>query len=117
MAYEFGSWSPPTPPVGNGEVNVIDPRVVQDHGIGQLPCPPNPDPPDGWEYWRGPVTKFGVDWCVGMLHAPALYPMGSFVQVYEQGQLYGARVEWHNIQGSTGKRGCFRGVNLMRLVT
>ena len=29
------------------------------------------------------------------------------------GVLVGARVEWHDTQGATGAKGCFRGVNLM----
>jgi hypothetical protein len=40
--------------------------------------------------------------------------MGSFVQTWLDGELVAARVEWHDFQGATGKRGCFRGVNLMQ---
>jgi hypothetical protein len=42
--------------------------------------------------------------------------MGSFVQKRIGDKLVAARVEWHTVQGATGKRGCFRGVNLMKLV-
>jgi hypothetical protein len=38
--------------------------------------------------------------------------MGSFVQALVDGQLVGARVEWHNYQGKTGRHGCFRGTSL-----
>lgn len=49
-----------------------------------------------------------------MLHDSAQYPIGSFVQEGLDGELVAARVEWHDFQGATGKRGCFRGVNLMQ---
>ena len=110
------SWQAPAPPTtsDDGEVCAADPRVIQNHAVGQLPCPSNPSPPSGWAYWKGSVSKFGVDLCVRMQKNTAQYPMGSFVQTIDNGHLIGARVEWHPVLGSNGKRGCFRGVNLMR---
>lgn len=93
----------------------IDPRVETNHSVGQLPVPKNPPPPVGWEYWRTQrippaASKLAVD----MLHDAGEYPMGAFARIYTAGQVIGARVEWHDLQGATGKKGCFRGVNLMR---
>jgi len=51
-----------------------------------------------------------------MLHDPGMYPMGTFVRISVGGEIIGARVEWHDFQGATGKRGCFRGVNLLKKV-
>jgi hypothetical protein len=117
-AVVFEPWDPPTPPNSSESplVNVVDPRVIQDHQVGVLPCPANPPPPVGWAYWIGPVLHEGGELAVKMLHDPKTFPMGSFVQMFVRGSLVGARVEWHNVQGATGKTGCFRGVNLMHAV-
>jgi len=121
---KFEDWTPPEPPGSPDDdiINVVDPRVITAHSVGQLPVPPNPPPPVGWIYWKGSIPSAGVKLAVTMLHDPITYPMGSFVQKYivtKPGTycyVIAARVEWHNIQGATGKTGCFRGVNLMRSV-
>jgi hypothetical protein len=41
-------------------------------------------------------------------------PLGSFVQTVRGGVRVAARVEWHTLQGKTGKHGCFRGTNLFQ---
>lgn len=110
-------WEPPEAPAAKGDtVCAIDPRVDTTHSIGVLPCPSNPPPPDGWEYWRGPIPAGGGSFAEKLLHDSHTYPMGSFVQTRLGNQLVAARVEWHDLQGATGKRGCFRGVNLMKPV-
>jgi hypothetical protein len=113
---QFDDWVPSDPPNSSddGVINEIDPRVNATHSIGQLPVPINPPPPIGWIYWKGAVPPQAGTFAVKILHDSITYPMGSFVQFFAEGELIGARVEWHNIQGATGKRGCFRGVNLMR---
>ena len=107
-------WTPTKTPSGGELVPEIDPRVDQSHSEGVLPCPPNPPPPVGWEYWRGSMRQSQVDLAVQMLKDRVRYPMGSFLQSVQDEQWFGARVEWHDVQGATGKSGCFRGVNLMR---
>jgi hypothetical protein len=107
-------WQPQPPPEDVTPLKEIDPRVDTTHQVGDLPCPSNPPPPVGWVYWTGPVPPAPGKLAVEMLHDPAQYPMGCFVQALLDGQLVGARVEWHDLQGATGKKGCFRGVNLMK---
>jgi hypothetical protein len=123
MTTKFTDWSPTKledydAPLA--ESSEVDPRVEQQHSIGQLPCPPNPPPPVGWKYWKGDVPASATTFCVGILHDPVHYPMGSFIQAMVHGlgpgEVIGARVEWHDTQGGTGAKGCFRGVNLMRRV-
>lgn len=114
----FESWSPEAPESDLDEAAVIcevDPRVNTTHQVGVLPVPANPPPPEGWRYWgnRKPIPPEASKLCVTMLHALSLYPMGSFARINVQGEVIGARVEWHDTQGATGKKGCFRGVNLM----
>jgi hypothetical protein len=110
-------WAPPEPEeTSTEELIVVDPRVVVDHAIGQLPCPRNPPPPDGWRYWK-PQEK--VPAVLGKLAAKIRddakrYPMGAFVQLRCDGEFVAARVEWHDVKGATGQKGCFRGVNLLR---
>lgn len=108
-------WQPPPPPADDSPLQELDPRVNSTHLIGVLPCPKNPPPPVGWEYVKGnhfppAAGKLAAD----MLHDAEHYPMGTFLQTLIDGELLGARVEWHDLQGLTGKSGCFRGVNLMR---
>ena len=91
----------------------MDERVVQDHAIGALPCPANPPPPEGWVYWAGAAGPALTQFAVGVLQH---YPMGTVVMDLVGGELIGARVEWHTVQGATGKTGCFKGVNLLRRV-
>ena len=107
-------WAPPLPPSADEPVAAVDPRVDAAHTIGVLPCPHNPPPPVGWAYWKGAVPPAAGTLAARMLHGSAQYPMGSFVQTLLDGALIGARVEWHDLQGATGKTGCFRGVNLMK---
>jgi len=108
-------WRPPDPPDANAEmVTALDARVDTAHLVGALPCPSNPAPPLDWEYWSGPIPKGGEQFASDILKDPMKFPMGTFVQGYLDGTLVGARVEWHSLQGATGKQGCFRGVNLMR---
>lgn len=123
MTTKYVDWTP-TPledyEAPLAEVHQLDPRVEQHHSIGQLPCPPNPQPPIGWKYWKGIAPPNAVSLCVRMLGDSANYPMGSFVQALVHGlgpgEVIGARVEWHDTQGSTGIKGCFRGVNLFKRV-
>ncbi len=111
------SWQPPAPPEDGDEmISEVDPRVDGTHAIGVLPCPNNPPPPDGWRYWKGTIPNGGGALASSILDDPEKYPMGTFVQTRLNGMLVGARVEWHTLQGATGKTGCFRGVNLMRAV-
>jgi hypothetical protein len=110
-------WAPPDPPTDADPVQATDPRVDITHAIGELPCPKNPAPPVGWAYWTGAVTPDETALAEKMLHDPEQYPMGSFVQTLVGGALVGARVEWHNLQGKSGRVGCFRGVNLMKPTT
>ena len=108
------AWDPPAPPLGAELVVKSDPRVVTNHHIGALPCPRNPPPPSGWTYWRGTFPAALGELAVKVQSTSAIYPMGSFVQALIGGQLVAARVEWHDYQGATGKRGCFRGTSLFR---
>lgn len=107
-------WKPPPPPNDRELLKEVDPRVDATHRIGVLPCPNNPPPPIGWVYWRDSVPALAGKLAADMLHDSAQYPMGCFVQTLIEGQLVGARVEWHDLQGASGKKGCFRGVNLMK---
>jgi len=108
------AWSPPPPPVNGDLLKAQDPRVITDHQAGVLPCPSNPPPPVGWVYWQGAVPKPVGDLAVKVEFTPAQFEMGSFVQARVGDQLVGARVEWHDYQGATGKHGCFRGTSLFR---
>jgi hypothetical protein len=98
------------------ELIVVDPRLVTDHGIGVLPCPSNPPPPDGWRYWKAheKVPSALGALALKLRNDAKRYPMGAFVQTRHEGELVAARVEWHDTRGSDGAKGCFRGVNLMR---
>jgi len=118
MTTNDNRWFPPLPPLGASEgleINAVDPRVDQNHRAGQLPCPINPAPPVGWKYWPRNlrVNPEAARWTIAILNDPKTYPMGSFVQKRIGGQIISARVEWHSLQGRTGKTGCFRGVNLL----
>ncbi|HSC85924.1 MAG TPA: hypothetical protein VLC09_01585 [Polyangiaceae bacterium] len=106
-------WCPSLAPP-SGELVEVDPRVIAAHKAGKLPCPPNPAPPVGFSYWKGKAPKAGVELAARMLKNKQRYPMGAFVQAILGGVHTAARVEWHAVQGSTGKQGAFRGVNLMR---
>lgn len=113
------SWvTPLLAPDSAGELVEVDPRVIQDHRVGQLPCPSNPPPPDGWRYWRGheAIPRELGELANTVLHDSKQYPMGAFIQTFHEGELVGARVEWHDLQGASNTKGCFRGVNLMRQV-
>ena len=107
-----GAWIPPAPPDSPGQIIAIDPRVTTAHAIGQMPCPNNPPPPVGWSYWKGRVSPALVAFASSVEFKPADFAMGSFVQALIDDQLVAARVEWHDFQGATGKRGCFRGTSL-----
>jgi len=109
-------WQSPDPPNGPEPLIAVDPRVDGKHVIGALPCPKNPPPPVGWEYWKGPVSHRLVDFAEMIRDDSVRFPMGAFAQAVIEGELIGARVEWHDLKGRTGERGCFRGVNLMRHV-
>lgn len=109
------TWEPPEPdPVA--EHIAIDPRVNAIHAVGVLPSPANPVPPGGWTYWKGRVSPALGAFASRILADSTKYPMGAFVQAMIEGERVAARVEWHDLQGATGRRGCFRGVNLMRLL-
>jgi hypothetical protein len=106
-------WDPPATPTV-GELKTEDPRVITDHRAGVLPCPNNPPPPVGWVYWKGPLPPHAGEFANKVEYTPNDFPMGSFVQTMLGGQPVAARVEWHDYQGMTGKRGCFRGTSLFR---
>jgi len=110
------SWSAPEPQPDAAEHLSLDPRIITDHKIGQLPCPLNPAPPEGWRYWHlhEHVPAALAALTLKMLNDSKTYPMGSFVQTRCADELVAARVEWHDIKGATGEKGCFRGVNLLR---
>lgn len=108
------AWTPPGPPQTADWLKTLDPRVITNHAVGQPPCPPNPPPPVGWAYWTGPVSEAVGEFAVKVEFTPAEFAMGSFVQALIGEQLVGARVEWHNYQGATGKHGVFRGTSLFR---
>jgi hypothetical protein len=111
-----GVWTPPDPPdPGAPPVITADPRIQPSGiplGVG-LPCPSNPPPPAGWAYWTGGVTPALSVWAVQMRDA---HPIGTFIQAWIDGQLVGARIEYHDIVGATGATGCFKGLNLLRRV-
>lgn len=109
------AWEPPEPET-DAEHITLDPRVDASHAVGALPSPPNPAPPGGWTYWKGHVPATLGALAAKILADSKKYPMGAFIQVTIEGERVAARVEWHDLQGATGKRGCFRGVNLMRLL-
>jgi hypothetical protein len=108
------AWEPPPPPTTTVLQTSQDPRVITDHQIGRVPCPKNPPPPVGWVYWKGSVPELVGKFAVKVEFTPAEFPLGSFVQTLIAGQLVGARVEWHDYQGATGKHGVFRGTSLFR---
>ena len=108
------AWLPPTPPTTQDRNVARDPRVITQHQAGVLPCPPNPPPPVGWRYWQGDVPGGAAALANQVQGDPKAFPMGSFAQALIDGQLVGARVEWHDYQGKTGKHGCFRGTSLFR---
>lgn len=110
------AWEPPPKPRPNEDFVVQDPRVITNHQAGVLPCPPNPPPPVGWAYWRGPVPAALNELATKVEFTPAEYPMGAFVLAERGGQSVAARVEWHTFQGASGRRGCFRGTSLFRPV-
>ena len=111
-------WTPPEPPADAEELIAVDPRVIKTHSVGAgVACPSNPPPPVGWDYWNAKVDKVTAalgELTLRMLHDGKRYPMGAFVQQVSGGRLVAARVEWHNLQGKSNTKGCFRGVNLMR---
>jgi len=108
------AWLPPPAPTTPVLQATPDPRVITDHQVGVPPCPPNPPPPVGWAYWSGSVPELVSKFAVKVEFTPAEFPMGSFVQTLIDGKLVGARVEWHDFQGATGKHGVFRGTSLFR---
>ena len=108
------AWAPPPPPTTAVLLKTPDPRVITNHAVGVEPCPPNPPPPIGWAYWKGSVPKLAGEFAAKVEFTPAEFAMGSFVQTLIEGKLVGARVEWHDFQGATGKRGVFRGTSLFR---
>ncbi|HEY3254617.1 MAG TPA: peptidoglycan-binding domain-containing protein [Polyangiaceae bacterium] len=110
----IGAWIPPAPPTTPLQVVTIDPRIITAHSIGQLPCPSNPPAPIGWAYWQGGVSPALSAFASSVEFRPADFAMGSFVQAVIAQQLVAARVEWHDFQGATGARGCFRGTSLFR---
>jgi hypothetical protein len=105
-------WAPPAPPSGSELTLAIDPRVVREHRPGQLPSPRSPSPPIGWVYLSGAVSRAQTELATRILQDASAFEMGSFVQAIVEGHLVGARVEWHERQGATGRRGSFRGVSL-----
>jgi hypothetical protein len=107
-------WEAPTPLHHTDLFVVRDPRVITNHHAGVLPCPKNPPPPVGWAYWKGPVPAALAELAVEVETDGTRFPMSSFVQTTRDGRRVAARVEWHDLKGRTGERGCFRGTNLFR---
>lgn len=105
-------WAPPPPPNGNALSQAIDPRVARDHRAGQLPTPRNPPPPVGWTVLQGSVTHAQQELATRIVNDGETFAMGSFVQAIIDGRLIGARVQWSELHGATGRRGSFRGVTL-----
>lgn len=106
------AWMPPPPPTGADPVVAVDPGVDATHQVNVLPVPVNPPPPLGWSYRndkKTPVTPDEQAFTSGAHQ----YPIGTFVQKIIGGKLVGVRLEWHDRQGRTNKRGCFIGANLM----
>jgi hypothetical protein len=110
------AWAAPEP-VTDEELITIDPRVDAEHVVGVLPSPANPTPPSGWRYWTGHVSPALGAFASKILKDSTKYPMGAFIQTSIDGERVAARVEWHDLQGATGRRGCFRGINLLRSVS
>lgn len=108
------AWSPPPAPTTAVLLTTPDPRMITHHAAGDPRCPPNPPPPVGWAYWSGAVPEPVAGLARKVEFTPAEFPMGSFVQTLVDGKLVGARVEWHDFQGATGKHGVFRGTSLFR---
>jgi hypothetical protein len=110
-----GEWTPPDPPgLYDDPVIVIDPRIPPSGiplGAG-LPCPGHPPPPVGWSYWpaSAQVTPTLSAWAVQMRNAN---PIGTFIMAWIDGQLVGARIEYHTLQGATNTSGCWKGLNLL----
>src|SRR4051812_38524570 len=104
-------WDPPAPPDEGEPLMTLDPRIITGHVPGVLPCPSNPPPPIGWTYWHGPVSPAAVELAKSVEHGQ---PLGAFVQARIDGKLIGARKEWHDYQGMSGKHGCFVGTSLFR---
>jgi len=109
-------WVPPEPANGADLFTVADPRVDTNHRIGQLPCPSNPPPPEGWAYWTGAVSAALTAFASEIENDAARFPLGSFVQAVRGDQRVAARVEWHTFKGRTGEQGCFRGTSLFHRV-
>lgn len=112
-------WTPPDPPQDDSLVTAQDPRVstgAHPLGVGVSSCPQNPPPPVGWRYWpnSAPVSANLGAWSVEIRNT---YPIGTFAQQIVDGQLVGARIEYHTLQGATGARGCFKGLSLMLQIT
>lgn len=105
-------FAPPTFSSLQYPIVTTDPGVDTTHLIGQLPCPTNPPPPDGFAIWTGSVSPAVSAWSK---HVLITYPMGTFVQDIVDGQLVAARVEWHTWRGATGETGiCIKGVTLFQ---
>jgi hypothetical protein len=62
-------------------------------------------------YWRGHVTPGAQKLAESVEH---VQPLGSFVQVLDEGKPIAARKEWHDYQGRTGLHGCFIGTSLFQ---
>jgi hypothetical protein len=111
---DAAAWAPGPDPDGDEMVHEVDPRIDASHIERALPCPSNPGPPPGWSYWKGSVPHDCVALAVSMQADRVQFPMGTFARKRIDGDVVGFRVEWHAVQAMTGKRGAFRGVNLMR---
>lgn len=100
---------------GSTRVVVRDPNVDGSHplGVGVSPCPGNPPLPAGFAYWTGPVSPALTAWAVEVRNS---YPIGSFIQDVVDGKNVAARIEYHTLQGATGRTGCFKGLSLLRPV-
>jgi hypothetical protein len=108
----------PEPAPGTYPMVSMDSRIVPGTPLGLGPtfvsgCPHNPPPPTGFDYWPGNVSVSAAigAWAV---HVRNAYPIGTFIEDVVGGELVAARIEYHTLQGATGKTGCFKGLNLLR---
>ncbi len=89
----------------------VDPGLDPTHPLGVLPCPTDPLLPAGLRNWQGPVPPAVGAWAVHALHT---YPIGTIIEDLVDGQIVAARIEYHTLQGATGKTGCFKGCSMLQ---
>ncbi|MBK9032237.1 MAG: DUF4157 domain-containing protein [Myxococcales bacterium] len=114
---EKGPWTAPTADTVPHES--VDPRVRKEKPASADKVW-NPPPPVGWHYFPNGKTPpvAGVQLCT----AQKTRPLGTFIQVLIDGQLWAVRTEWHNFttKFDADKKpynvpGVYQGANLMQL--